>query len=304
MPNIVNIFSKTDNCKVYVSIRNHFLSHKYDSASSLISHILAKKYYKKADGVISVSELVRQDAIKHLRVPECKSFVLYNPYDIEEIRKNSESQVPEFVTKTNNEDIFTFVTTGRHSRQKGFWHLIKAFYLLLQDVQNVRLILIGDGEHHKNIESLIEELGIQEKVILAGFQKNVFAIEKQCNAYVMTSLFEGFPNALVEAMCMGLPVISTDCKSGPREILAPKTSIFEATKEIEKAEYGIIIPPLEGDENWNSKIITDSEKHLADAMKLIMDKELFDYYSIQSKKRASDFSFDSCYIDINNILNK
>ena len=72
---------------------------------------------------------------------------------------------------------------------------------------------------------------LQEKKSKPGFQKNVFAIEKQCNAYVMTSLFEGFPNALVEAMCMGLPVISTDCKSGPREILAPKTSIFEATKE-------------------------------------------------------------------------
>lgn len=304
LPNIINILSKTENCKTFVSIRNHFLSHKYDSVSSLISHILAKKYYKKADGVISVSKLVQQDTIKYLHIPENKSFVLYNPYNLEEIIKNSESNTPEILKNTNNKEIFTFVSTGRHARQKGFWHLIKAFYLLSNQFDNIRLVLIGDGEHRGKIETLIEELGLREKVILAGFQKNVFAIEKQCDAYVMTSLFEGFPNVLVEAMCLGLPVISTDCKSGPREILAPNTNIYETTKSIEKAEYGILIPPLEGNENWNAEYITDSEKKLADAMKLMLDKETVNYYSRQSQKRAADFSFNACYKTVCNILNQ
>lgn len=306
LPNIVNILSKTKDCKTFVSIRNHFLSHKYDSISSFVSHVLAKKYYKKADGVISVSELVRQDAIKHLHIPENKSFVLYNPYDIEEINSISKNDLPGNldIDKKNDKETFTFVTTGRHFRQKGFWHLIKSFYLLSKEVDNVRLVLIGDGEQREKIELLIEELDLKEKVILTGFQKNVFAIEKHCNVYVMTSLFEGFPNALVEAMCLGLPVISTDCKSGPREILAPNTSISETAKSIEKANYGILVPPLENDENWMADNITKSEKQLADAMKLIMNKELFAYYSSQSKKRAADFSFGSCYAAINNILKK
>lgn len=295
MPNLINIFSRTGNCKIFVSIRNHFLSHKYDSVSSIISYLLAKKYYKKADGVICVSELVKSDAVRYLNVPDEKTFVLYNPYDAQEIKREAEINNRNMWINQESKNAFVFVSTGRHTRQKGVWHLIKAFYLLSKGVENIRLVLIGDGESRAKIENLINELGIKDKVILTGFQKDVFSIEKQCAAYVMSSIFEGFPNALVEAMCLGLPVISADCKSGPREILAPDTSIYETTKTIEMAEFGILVSPLESDENWSHEYISEGDRNLADAMKLMLKNDVSDYYSKQSVKRASAFSFDSCY---------
>lgn len=295
LPNMVNILSKTKKCKTYVSIRNHFLSHKYDSISSIISHILARKYYKRADGVICVSELVKQDTIKYLHVKTDKVSVLYNPYDIEDINKKAVINESNKLQELNGSKTFTFVSTGRHSKQKAFWHLIKAFSLLSKEYENIKLVLIGDGNYRQNIEKLINDLKLNEKVILTGLQKNVFPIEKQCNAYVMTSLFEGFPNALAEAMCLGLPVISTDCKSGPREILAPGTNINETTTSIENAEYGILVPPLENEVNWDSEFITEGERKLANAMKMIMNEKYMNLYSEQSLKRAKVFSFDACY---------
>lgn len=303
LPNIVNIFSKTKNCKTYISIRNHFLSHKYDSISSLISYILAKKYYKKTDGVICVSELIKQDTIKYLHIKAEKVFVLYNSYDIAEINKKAAINESNKFQELNDPNLFTFVSTGRHVKQKAFWHLIKAFSLLAKQYENIRLVLIGDGDYRQNIEILINDLRLNEKVILTGLQKNVFPIEKKSNVYVMTSLFEGFPNALVEAMCLGLPIISTDCKSGPREILAPGININITTDSIEKAEFGILVPPLENDVNWNSEHITNGEQKLAEAMRMMMEEEkTINFYSAQSLKRAQVFSFDVCYETFINIV--
>ena len=295
-PNIVNILAKIKHCKCYVSIRNRFISENYKSAFQRLFFKFAKLLYKKADGVISVSNLINKEAVKYLNVPAKKSYTLYNPYDIEKIIIESKKTLEPELERQLNDSTFKFVSTGRFTHQKGFWHLIKAFAKVHEQNPNTKLVLIGDGELKEKILKLIKDLQIEDFVILPGFRKDVFAIESKCNAYVMTSLFEGFPNALTEAMCLGLPVISTDCKSGPKEILAPEMDLDSEIKNDEEADYGILVPAFDTEEDWT--YYSNDETYLSEAMNMIIDAKKARHYAKQSKNRAKDFSEEKFYEDL------
>lgn len=299
-PNIVNILSKKKGCKCFVSIRNRFISENYKSAFQRLFFRLAKLLYKKADGVISVSNLINKEAVQHLNVPANKSYTLYNPYDIEKIITESKKKMDQELEIQLSDPAFKFVSTGRFTHQKGFWHLIKAFAKVHGQNPNTKLVLIGDGELKDKIVKLIKELHVDDSVILPGFRKDVFAIESKCNAYVMSSLFEGFPNALTEAMCLGLPIISTDCKSGPKEILAPTTKLDNEITNCEEAEFGILVPALKTEENWLESY--NEEKYLIKAMNMIHDEKKIKHYAEQSKIRAQDFSEEKFYDNLIRII--
>lgn len=295
-PNIVNILSKKKGCKCFVSIRNRFISESYKSSFQRLFFKLAKLLYKKADGVISVSNLINKEAIKYLNVPEKKSYTLYNPYDIEKINTESNKKLEPELEKQLMDSSFKFVSTGRFTHQKGFWHLVKAFAKIHEQNKNTKLVLIGDGELRVNIENIIRNLGIEDSVILPGFRKDVFAIENKCDAYVMSSLFEGFPNALTEAMCLGLPVISTDCKSGPKEILAPTKDLDYEIKACEEVDYGILVPAFRTEEDWSE--YSNDEFYLIEAMNIVLDESKIKYFVQQSKIRAKNFSEEKFYEDL------
>lgn len=300
-PNIVNILSKVKGCKTYVSIRNRFISENYKSIFQRLFLNLAKKLYKKSDGVISVSNLINEEAVKYLNVPPKKSFTLYNPYDIKTLIEESNKAIEPELESQLSDKSFKYVSTGRFTHQKGFWHLIKAFAKIHSRDKNTKLVLIGDGELKEKTVQLIKKLQIEDSVILPGFRKDVFAIEKYCNAYVMTSLFEGFPNALTEAMCLGLPVISSDCKSGPKEILVPKQELNSEVTQVTEQEYGILIPAFLTEENWISNDI-QQEEFLVQAMEIIKAKDKSSFYSEQSKLRSKDFSEEKFFENLMNII--
>jgi glycosyltransferase involved in cell wall biosynthesis len=106
--------------------------------------------------------------------------------------------------------------------------LIQAFYLLSQDNQ-VKLILVGEGKERKSLEALVEKLNLQEKVFFAGFQENISDYYSLADLFVLSSIKEGMPNVLLEALQFGLTIVSTDCESGPSEIL-------------DQERYGILVP--------------------------------------------------------------
>ena len=155
--------------------------------------------------------------------------------------------------------------------------------------------MIGEDYQNGKVKKMAMDLGLSKKIILTGQLKNPFPVISQSNCYVLTSLFEGFPNALVEAMVCGLPVIAADCKSGPREILFRKPDLTKVYRDYVVADYGILTPELENEENWNIEQITEGEMKLASSMELIIsDKKLREKMAKNAFDGSKRFSYDMC----------
>jgi len=119
------------------------------------------------------------------------------------------------------------LSAGRHAPQKGFDTLLRAFDRL--DEPNTRLILLGDGDERESLIELATELGIEDRTDFPGFVDNPFSYMAQADLFVLSSWYEGFGNVLIEAMAVGCPIVSTDCPSGPNEIL-------------DNGHYGALVP--------------------------------------------------------------
>ena len=118
---------------------------------------------------------------------------------------------------------------------------------------------------------------------------------KNSDCYVLSSLFEGFPNAMVEAMACGCPTIAADCKSGPREILFQRADLEAEITEVTHADYGILVPDLEGEESWDPAVFTEGEERLAEAMCSVMEStDERARLAADAEKRSRDFDFEAC----------
>ena len=278
--NFCNVFSKCGE-KTIVGIRSYDWLDNY-----FFNFEVERLIYKRADKVISVSRRIQGDAEKKFKIEKSKSDYLYNPYDIEMINQKARESITEIDIP---KDKIILVTVGRLENQKGFYHLIKA--LSLFDSSYIRLYILGHGNYENKLKELIKQLGLENQIILIGGQSNPYKFMKRANLYVMSSITEGFPNALVEAMAVGTAVLSTDCLSGPREILTNK-DIYERTKGIEFGEYGILVESMSDSRNYDGLIVEKCDKQLAEAIeKVTKDVALMEKYSIKAKNRASEFSY-------------
>ncbi len=172
--------------------------------------------YPKLDRVVAVSNGVADSIAKFLNYPRKAIEVIYNPIDIKGIREKAKEPTnhPWFDKK----DRPIIISVGRLSPEKDFSTLIKAFALVLKERQT-RLVILGEGLERPYLERLITELGIGDSVALLGFQDNPYKFMKKADLFVMSSIFEGLPTVLLEAMAIGTPIVSTDCPSGPAELL-------------------------------------------------------------------------------------
>jgi glycosyltransferase involved in cell wall biosynthesis len=147
-------------------------------------------------------------------VDQNKTHVIHNPIVLDHIRLRAR-EMPEDLPAS---DLPTVITIGRHVAQKDHETLIRAFALARQHVP-ARLVILGQGPLRRELEQMAQDLSIADSIIFAGWSSNPFAWLSRSDLFVLSSRFEGFGNVIVEAMACGLPVISTDCPSGPREIL-------------------------------------------------------------------------------------
>lgn len=237
-----------------------------------------KWFCKKADRVICCSERIcRETAEKY----GCKKAVtLHNPFDLKEIEmlaEQGEASLPW-------EEGRILVSMGREDTVKGFWHLLKSFALVHEALPDTKLMIIGQGEYAQYKE-LAAGLGIEDVVCFTGLKKNPYPYLKRSSLYVLTSYNEGFPNALVEAMALGVPAVATDCMTGPREILAEK--------------YGILVPNMSPDVDFSPQNITEEERMLAEKIiALLKDEEQMTHYREMARTRAGDYTTESYIANI------
>lgn len=204
-----------------------------------------------------------------------KAVTLNNPFDLEEVYALSDREEAKLPWSGGR----ILVSMGREDAVKGYWHLIKSFSLIHEKLPDTKLMIIGEGEFHPYKE-LAHSLGIDGDVCFTGLKKNPYPYLKEGSLYVLTSRYEGFPNAMVEAMAVGLPVIATDCMTGPREILEDK--------------YGILVPNMSPDEDFDPRNITGEEQNLAEEiMALLEDQDKMRHFHEMSLARAGEYSAES-----------
>ena len=187
----------------------------------------ARWSYRWADRVVAVSEGVAEDVEKLFLVPRAKIVVIYNPIIGEGLEEKASKAVDH---PWLDQDQFPVILgVGRLIGQKDFTTLLKSFFEVKKEITGAKLIILGEGNKRVNLEKEIEELGLTEDVDLPGYVDNPYSYMKKSSVFVLSSAWEGFGNVLVEAMAVGTTVVSTDCPSGPAEIL-------------NHGEFGLLVP--------------------------------------------------------------
>ena len=228
-------------------------------------------FVKKADKILCCARQMEEELREKYHCD--KAVTLYNPLDMADLQAKAQAQKPQMPWREGGPVI---ASMGREDEVKGFWHLLKAFALVKQRVKDAKLMIIGDGAFQA-YKKLAGELGVEEDVYFTGMQRNPFPYLQSAQLYVLTSYREGFPNALVEAMALGLPAIATDCPTGPAEILEGK--------------YGILIENMSPEVNYDANVITEEEKNLAAQIGgLLEDAGKMAHYRELSLQRARDFT--------------
>jgi glycosyltransferase involved in cell wall biosynthesis len=173
--------------------------------------------YPKADAIIASSQGMVHDLVMNFRIPPHKIRHIPNPLPLEQIRQQARAPVPHPWFSAGQPPVILGV--GRLERAKDFATLIRAFAKVRAE-QEARLMILGEGSMRLQLEMLVRQLGLSECVALPGFDPNPFRYMARAKVFAMSSIYEGFPNVLVQALACGCPVVSTDCPSGPSEILA------------------------------------------------------------------------------------
>ncbi len=282
--NMMNLLLNSQ--KAIVRVDNFFSKNNQGFWRGVYS-IFIKLFFNRAKKIVVVSQVAAEDLVQNFGVCKEKIKVIYNPIDTGKIQALSQELLGAQYEKLFQNPVV--VTMGRLTKQKGQWHPIKAFKKFKETALNAHLAILGEGELKESLQKLAKNLGVAESVHFLGWQKNPFPFLRASRFFVLSSLWEGLPTVLIEAMACGLSVISADCKSGPREILAPSDNVNAEAQGIEVAEYGILVPSL--DEKFPfSNDITKEDQILADAMvKLYSDHSLQVNLSERARKRAGDF---------------
>ena len=175
-----------------------------------------RKLYPRIDAIIAVSEGVRQDTLAVSGVSPERVHVARNPVITPALLEAAAEPPPH--PWLEQKEIPVLLGAGRLTRQKDFPTLIRAFAKLRQ-TRPCRLIILGDGRQRSELESLARELNVEQDLALPGFTANPYVYMRHADLFVLSSRWEGSPNVLTEAMALGTPVVSTDCPSGPNELL-------------------------------------------------------------------------------------
>ena len=270
--NVISLIAKMfTKVKVIVSERSCPSLDLKNESMAFIKWHLVKNTYRNADHIIAISNGVKKDLVNNFNLIDNKISVIYNPLDILMVNQMSREPINE-ISINNLIDEPIFISVGRLTQAKDYPTLIRAFALYRKNNNQGILLILGQGEQEKELKTIVNSLEIKNNVLFLGHIDNPYKFMRIASVLVLSSVWEGFGNVIVEAMALGVPVISTDCKYGPGEIITHRKN-------------GLLVE------------VGDDDK-IAKYMELIVEDEGFtDKLRKETIKRAQDFS-------INDIVNQ
>jgi len=238
-----------------LTIHTHLSISLLNTSFAKLRIYLSKKLFKHADHIVMPSNGIQKMLIKDFNLTDSKKHIIPHPLLLDVICQKANEPI---------NDIFNYkyiLMVGRLTEAKGIPVFLKSYKKICGRVKEKALIL-GTGEEEIHLKKLTKELGIEKRVVFAGFQNNPYKFMKNASIFVLSSLWESFAIVIAEAMACGVPIVSTDCPSGPGELII-------------SGENGLLVPPQD-------------EQALASAMlKLINDKQLQHKFIQNGLKQAA-----------------
>lgn len=251
-PDYVNVLTKGKE-KVVLSIRG---SKEFDGQISGTMGLIRKRVlipflYKRADKIVCVTQALVNELHKHFNIPEEKQAVIYNFYENEEIKKKALEPLSEEEQKIFSKMVI--INSGRLQMQKEHDKMITVLSKI-KEKEDVRLMILGDGDRLNELLELAGNLGLKAivwegkyedaDVYFMKYQNNAFKLIHHSTVFALPSSWEGFPNVLAEALICEKKVVTTDCPTGPREILNVPVPTEEPLTEPVRTKVGTLAPML------------------------------------------------------------
>jgi glycosyltransferase involved in cell wall biosynthesis len=219
--NIVAIWAKAlagVSTRLVVSVHNTVSQESRNSTQlkRKLTPYLVRLFYPWANEIVTVSQGAADDLVNIGLSPKSIK-VIFNPIVTPELFEKCQEPVDHPWFKPGSPPVI--LSVGRLEKQKDYGTLIRAFAQVVKQ-RSARLMILGEGKERPSLEALIKDLGITESVALPGFVTNPYSYMAAATVFVLSSLFEGLPSVLIEAMAAGTRLVSTDCESGPKEILS------------------------------------------------------------------------------------
>jgi len=276
---LVSLLKRITRSKTKIIIREsispyNLLKLQHSRLRANLLFFIKKKLYSYADMIVANSHAGIKEIKEFTKKPKLKAIENICEFEFMKIKKNNNYH------KLFSNNKKTIIAVSRLNKVKRIDLLINSLHEINKDY-DVQLIIIGDGPEENKLKNLTRELNLEENVHFLGFRDDVIQWMINSDIFVTASQVEGSPNSLIEAVCLGIPSIATDCPTGPKEIL-------------NNGEQGILIP-------------IDSEKHMVDAMRLLIEDQDLRNKFVQSSEitrdRYSSERIVNLYLDAINSMN-